>query len=330
MWGNLTGMTDKLYQFSPQYKETLWGGRRLLPFKGLPADSRAIGESWEVSAVPGHESVVCGGPCDGLSLTQLCARYGASLVGKENFSRFGTAFPLLVKFIDAARPLSVQVHPGDEVALRRHGCSGKAEMWYVVDSASGSYLLNGFSRDVTPQEYEARVSSQTLPEVLRQVNVRPGDVFFLPPGRVHSIGPGCLICEIQQSSDVTYRIYDFGRTDADGRPRTLHLEEARDVIDYSAGEPLRQPVVVDNEPFTVASSPYFTTAVYHLTEPMMCDYSELDSFVLLVCTDGACRITCDARTVSLRAGQTILVAAEAEMLAVETETPRVTLIESYV
>ena len=226
-------MENKLFRFADIFKETLWGGHRILPFKGLPADRRTIGESWELSGIAGHESVVEGGAYAGLTLTQLAEKGGAALLGAENFRRFGVKFPLLVKFIDAAQPLSVQVHPNDELAQRRHGCAGKTEMWYVVDSAPGAYLLDGFNRAVTPDEYAARVAGQTLPEVLKRYDVHRGEVYYLPAGRVHSIGPGCFICEIQQSSDVTYRIYDFGRVDSEGRPRQLHVEEAKEAIDYA-------------------------------------------------------------------------------------------------
>ena len=157
-------MENKLFRFTDIFKETLWGGHRILPFKGLEADGRLIGESWELSGIPGNESVVAGGAYGGLTLTQLAERGGSALLGEENFKRFGTRFPLLVKFIDAAQPLSVQVHPDDELAQRRHGCPGKTEMWYVVDGAPGAYLLDGFSRQVTADEYAARVADQTLPE----------------------------------------------------------------------------------------------------------------------------------------------------------------------
>lgn len=322
-------MENKLFRFTDIFKETLWGGHRILPFKGLEADGRLIGESWELSGIPGNESVVAGGAYGGLTLTQLAERGGSTLLGEENFKRFGTRFPLLVKFIDAAQPLSVQVHPDDELAQRRHGCPGKTEMWYVVDGAPGAYLLDGFSRQVTADEYAARVADQTLPEVLRRYDVRPGDVYYLPAGRVHSIGTGCFICEIQQSSDVTYRIYDFGRVDSEGRPRQLHVEEAKEAIDYTVTEPETRREIEANVPAELVRSPFFTTSAYRLTEPMTCDYADLDSFVILICTKGACRVSCGEEEVKLTAGHTLLVSAEAEnvTLAPEGET---TILESYV
>lgn len=323
-------MENKLFRFTDIFKETLWGGHRILPFKGIPADGRTIGESWELSGIAGSESVVVGGACDGLTLTQLAEKGGAELLGVDNFRRFGAKFPLLVKFIDAAQPLSVQVHPGDELAMRRHGCPGKSEMWYVVDCAPGAYLLDGFSRAVTADEYAARVADHTLPEVLRRYEVRRGDVYYLPAGRVHSIGTGCFVCEIQQSSDVTYRIYDFGRVDSQGRPRQLHVEEAKAAIDYAVAEPEQQHELIEDEPEELVRCPYFTTSVYRLTEPMECDYSDLDSFVILVCTEGTCHVTCGVEEVVLTAGHTLLVAAEANTVWLVPAEVGTTVLETYV
>ena len=322
-------MEENLFRFTDIFKETLWGGHRILPFKGLESSERLIGESWELSGIPGHESVVQGGLYDGLTLSELIEKKGRALVGAENFARFGKKFPLLIKFIDAAQPLSVQVHPNDELAMRRHGCPGKTEMWYVVDAAEGAYLLDGFTRQVTPDEYAERVTDHTLPEVLRRYEVRPGDVYYLPAGRVHSIGTGCFICEIQQSSDVTYRIYDFGRVDSQGRPRQLHVEEAREAIDYTVTSPEARREVKMNEPTELVRSPYFTTSKYQLTEPMTCDYSELDSFVILICTAGKCQVTSGGQEMTLTAGHTLLVAADADSVVL-TPDGEATVLESYV
>lgn len=322
-------MKNNIFVFTDYFKETLWGGHRILPFKGLPADERLIGESWELSGIPGHESVVKGGAYDGLTLTELAGREKEALLGKENYERFGADFPLLVKFIDASQPLSVQVHPDDRLAQERHGCPGKTEMWYVADCEPGAYLLDGFNREVTADEYASRVADCTLSDVLRRYDVQKGDVFYLPAGRVHSIGSGCFICEIQQSSDVTYRIYDFGRTDSEGNPRQLHVEEARDAIDYTVTEPEKRPEVKVDEPATLVRSPYFTTSIYRLTEPISCDYSELDSFVILICTAGICRVVCGEEEYRLTAGHTLLVAAEAEGVCLVPESDAEVL-EAYV
>ncbi len=303
-------MENKIFRFTDIFKETLWGGRRILPFKGMEADGRRIGESWELSGIAGSESTVAGGAYDGLTLSQLAERGGSALLGAKNFRRFGTRFPLLVKFIDAALPLSVQVHPGDELARRRHGCPGKSELWYVVDGAPGAYVLDGFSRRVTAEEYAARVADGTLPEVLRRREVRPGDMYYLPAGRVHSIGEGSFICEIQQSSDVTYRIYDFGRVDAEGKPRRLHVEEAREAIDFSVTEPETRRGTGTGAAETV-KCPYFTVVASELSAPVTRDYAAIDSFVIIVCTKGACRVSCGGEEARLAAGHTLLVSAEA-------------------
>lgn len=300
-----------------------------MPFKGLPSDDRMIGESWEISGVRGLESVVSDGPDAGKTLAELCATYGAALLGTENARRFGASFPLLIKFIDAASPLSVQVHPNDEVARRRHQSPGKTEMWYVVKASSGAYLLDGFSRTVTPDEYMARVADHTLPDVLRRCEVRPGEVYFLPSGRVHSIGTGCMVCEIQQASDITYRIYDYGRTDSEGKPRQLHLEEAREVIDYAVPEPETSPGEAENIRCPVITCPYFSTAVYRLTEPLSCDYTRIDSFVILICVEGGCRVTCGTACATLDAGHTLMVPAEAAGVTLVPEG-KATILECYV
>lgn len=320
---------QNIYQFIPRFKETIWGGHRILPFKGLPSDDRMIGESWEISGVHGLESVVSDGPDAGKTLAELCATYGAALLGTENARRFGASFPLLIKFIDAASPLSVQVHPNDEVARRRHQSPGKTEMWYVVKASSGAYLLDGFSRTVTPDEYMARVADHTLPDVLRRCEVRPGEVYFLPSGRVHSIGTGCMVCEIQQASDITYRIYDYGRTDSEGKPRQLHLEEAREVIDYAVPEPETSPDEAENTRCPVITCPYFSTAVYRLTEPLSCDYTRIDSFVILICVEGGCRVTCGTACATLDAGHTLMVPAEAAGVTLVPEG-KATILECYV
>ncbi len=307
---------NKLFLFRPIFKRMLWGGTEILRLKGLPSDTDdGVGESWEISGIKGNESVVCGGPCDGMSLPELLASGGEELVGRDSFRRYGTSFPLLVKFIDASQDLSVQVHPNDELARLRHGCPGKTEMWYVVAARPGACLLSGFSRRVSPEEYERRVGDCTLPEVLQRHEVRAGDVFYLPAGRVHSIGAGCLICEIQQASDITYRIYDFGRIDKDGRPRPLHVEEAREAIDFSvvSPEPQLQPYPVGMT--TLVSSPYFTTSLCRMTSPVrLCIGTAPRSFRIVVCTRGALTASCGDEAVSLREGNTMLVSASADSL----------------
>ena len=197
-----------MYKFKPILKTMLWGGEKIVPYKRIVSDQKQVGESWELSGVKGNESVVAEGPEAGTTLPGLIARHGAALLGKANFERFGEEFPLLIKFIDARQDLSIQVHPDDELAWKRHRSKGKTEMWYVVATDEGAHLRSGFAKRVTPAEYAASVEDNTITDLLADYAIRPGDVFFLPAGRVHSIGAGAFIAEIQQTSDITYRIYD--------------------------------------------------------------------------------------------------------------------------
>ena len=200
-------------KFEPILKQTLWGGDKIISFKQLNDTRTEVGESWEISAVEGSESIVAEGPDKGMTLTEVLSKYREELLGEANYARFGVKFPLLVKFIDARQDLSIQVHPSDELAKKRHNSMGKTEMWYVIGADKGAKLRSGFSEQITPKEYKDRVYNNTITEVLQEYDIQPGDVFFLPAGRVHSIGAGAFIAEIQQTSDVTYRIYDFDRKD---------------------------------------------------------------------------------------------------------------------
>ncbi len=312
---------QKLYTFSPLLKQTLWGGERLARFKGLPDAPASVGESWEISSLPGSVSVVANGYRAGTPLSEVLEAERDALVGRGCYAAYGNEFPLLVKFIDARLDLSVQVHPGEEVARLRHGCSGKSEMWYVVDAEPGARLLDGFNCPMTPEKLDGHVKNCTLEQVMHSVEVHPGDLFYLPAGRVHSIGAGCFVCEVQQASDITYRLYDYGRVDSEGRPRQLHIAEAMEVVDFTPTTRIERPVVTDNEPSPLVSTPFFDTALYRLTEPMTCDYSELDSFVLLMCTRGACRVTAGDEEVMLPQGGTLLVAAATNLVQLEPQGP---------
>lgn len=276
-------------KFEPILKQTLWGGDKIISFKQLNDTRTEVGESWEISAVEGSESIVAEGPDKGMTLTEVLSKYREELLGEANYARFGVKFPLLVKFIDARQDLSIQVHPSDELAKKRHNSMGKTEMWYVIGADKGAKLRSGFSEQITPKEYKDRVYNNTITEVLQEYDIQPGDVFFLPAGRVHSIGAGAFIAEIQQTSDVTYRIYDFDRKDAKGNARELHTDLAREAINFEVLDDYRtQYDVVENEPIELVACPYFTTSLYDMTEEITCDYSELDSFVIFVCVEGSC------------------------------------------
>jgi mannose-6-phosphate isomerase len=301
-----------MYKFNPILKSTLWGGEKIVPFKHLASHQTNVGESWEVSDVEGDESVVADGPDKGKNLSQLVREYQGRLVGQDNYVRFGNRFPLLIKFIDAQDDLSIQVHPNDALAMERHHSMGKTEMWYVIDNGGGkAHLRSGLKTKITPEEYAAKVADHTICEALAEYAVQPGDVFFLPAGRIHSIGAGCFIAEIQQTSNITYRIYDFDRRDKNGNPRELHTELAKAAIDYTVEADYRTAYTPKkDEPVELVSCPYFTTTVYDLTEEMTLDYADLDSFVIFICMEGRCTVRNDeGELTTLQAGESLLLPA---------------------
>lgn len=304
-------MTMNMYKFKPILKSLIWGGEKIAPYKQIETDQHSIGESWELSGVKDNESVVAEGPEAGTKLPDLIAHYGSTLLGRDNFERFGTEFPLLIKFIDARQDLSIQVHPNDELAWERHRSKGKTEMWYVVGADEGAHLRSGFAKEVTPEEYAASVADNTITDILTDYKIRPGDVFFLPAGRVHAIGAGSFIAEIQQTSNITYRIYDYGRVGADGKPRELHTEQAKDAIDYTVQDDYRTAYRHEyDKRVELVSCPYFTTSLYDLTRQQSIDLSRLDSFVVVICIEGSGTLTCDAgSSVSIHQGETVLVSA---------------------
>ena len=307
-----------MYKFEPLLKQTLWGGDKIIPFKHLDSQMDHVGESWEISGVNGNETIVAEGPDKGKSLNELTSAMKSQLVGKENYERFGNEFPLLIKFIDARQDLSIQVHPTDEIAHRQGKERGKTEMWYALESAPGAQLYNGLKQQITPEQYKEMVENDTITDALARYEVQEGDVFFIPAGRIHAIGAGCMVAEIQQTSDVTYRIYDFKRKDKNGNYRELHTKEAAESIDYNVLPDYRtvyQPT--KNEGVQVVSCPYFTTAVYDLTEPMTLDYSELDSFVILIAVKGDGKLICNSQETSFRMGDTVLFPATTDEVKVE-------------
>lgn len=291
-----------------------------------------MGESWEISDVPGDESVVADGADAGKNLTQLMQEYKEKLVGKENYQRFQGKFPLLIKFIDAKQDLSIQVHPNDELAMKRHQSMGKTEMWYIIDNTGGkAHLYSGLKKKITPEEYARMIEDNTICDALDKYNVQPGDVFFLPAGRIHSIGAGCFLAEIQQTSNITYRIYDFNRRDKNGNLRELHTELSKDAIDYTVENDYRTHYTPrKDEPVELVSCPYFTTSVYNLTESMTMDYSELDSFVIYICMKGSCTVTDnEGNCISLKAGESVLFPATTQNLEVVPDG-EVSFLETYV
>ena len=319
----------QLIKFRPLLKSTIWGGEKIIPFKQLDARQEQVGESWEISGVKDNETIIASGEHQGKPLNQLVAELKAELVGKDNYERFGNEFPLLIKFIDARQDLSIQVHPTDEIAHRQGKPRGKTEMWYIMDCDPGAKLYCGLRQQITPERYKEMVEDDTICDALAQYEVSEGDVFFLPAGRIHAIGAGCFLAEIQQTSDVTYRIYDFKRRDKDGNYRQLHTHEAAESINYQVESDYRTHYTpMKNEGVQLVQCPYFTTAVYDLDEPMTLDYSELDSFVILIGLSGSATITDEeGNQTSLKAGETLLVPATAQELKVEGT---VKFLETYV
>lgn len=309
----------ELFKFEPLLKQTIWGGNKIVAFKHIQSDMENVGESWEVSGVPGDESVVANGECKGKTLNEVLAEMKQKLVGEENYKRFGDRFPLLIKFIDARQDLSIQVHPDDETAHRQGKAMGKTEMWYVMDSEEDASLKVGLKKKITPEEYARMVEDDTICDALGNYKVKSGDCFFIPAGRIHAICSGSFIAEIQQTSDVTYRIYDYKRKDKNGNYRELHTKEAAEAIDYTVLDDYRTEYTpVKNEATQLVSCPLFTTAVYDLTEPMTLDYSELDSFVILIALKGEGSIlTSSGNSYSFREGESILLPATTEMVKVE-------------
>jgi len=318
----------EMLKFKPLLKQTIWGGDKIVAFKHLHSDLEQVGESWEISGVKDNETVVDGGQLDGQSLNALVRQYKGELVGQENYQRFGDEFPLLIKFIDARQDLSIQVHPTDEIAHRQGRERGKTEMWYALKSDDGAQLYNGLKQQITPEQYKQMVENDTITDALARYEVHEGDVFFIPAGRIHAIGAGCFVAEIQQTSDVTYRIYDFKRRDKNGNYRELHTREAAESIDYTVLQNYRTEYTPEkNVPEQVVQCPYFTTAVYDLDEPMLLDYSELDSFVILIGVKGEGTLTANGQTTSLRAGETVLLPATTSEVKVEGT---VRFLETYV
>ena len=303
-------------KFEPILKTIVWGGEKIAPYKGIETEQKHIGESWELSGVAGNQSVVADGPLKGKTIAQLVKEYKADLVGKHVYENTGDEFPLLIKFIDALTDLSIQVHPNDELAAMRHnGSKGKTEMWYVVDAEPGAHLLAGLTEKITPEQYAAKVADGTITDVLARHEVHPGDVFFLPAGRIHAICGGCFIAEIQQTSNITYRIYDYGRLGLDGKPREVHTELAKDAIDYTVYPSYRTDYTpAKDEEVEVVSCQYFTTSIYDLTLPYAKDLSGIDSFMVVMCLTGSGTIEVDGQEVPVHQGETVLIPAAADDL----------------
>lgn len=302
------------FKFQPYLRTVLWGGKRIAAYKGWTTAEEGLGESWEISAMPGRESVVKEGADEGLTLSQLVDKYGADLLGRRVAERFGRRFPLLVKLIDAHRDLSLQVHPGDELARSRHNGMGKTEMWYVVRADAGATVYAGFSQAISPEEYDRRVADHSIMSVVARHEAHAGDVFYLPAGCIHTLGAGNLVVEIQQASDITYRVYDYGRRDTAGRLRELHTELARAALDFRVA---RESYVTYDRmgqgQTPLVHCQYFRTDRISLSGAAPLPAAPA-AFQVLVCVEGEA-VLCPSGTaekgVSLRRGESVLIPAAA-------------------
>ena len=299
-------------KFTPICKDKIWGGNKLheLLNKVFP-ELPNCGESWEISGVENDISVVSNGFLKGNNLEELIEVYMGDLVGEKVYEKFGTEFPLLVKFIDANDDLSIQVHPNDEMAMERHDSFGKTEMWYIVQADPGSRLISGFNRKINKQEYLEYLESGNVEQILNFEEVKEGDVFFMPAGRVHAIGKGIVVAEIQQTSDVTYRIYDFNRVDSHGNPRELHTDLALDAIEYRFETNYRTEYqAVNNQSVNLVDCPYFTTNILPLTVTLERDFTNIDTFVIYTCLEGECILGWEEESMQVSKGDSILVPAQ--------------------
>ena len=317
-------MSTPLYplKFQTIYKDKIWGGQKIKTYLHKDfGDLPNCGETWEISGVKSDVSIVANGDLQGESLADLLEQYGAELVGDKVYQHFGNTFPLLVKFIDAKEFLSVQVHPDDKLAKERHNSFGKTEMWYIIEADPGSSLIAGFNRELDEKTYLEYFNSGKLMDILNSEEAKAGDVFFLPAGRVHTIGKGLLLAEIQQTSDITYRIYDFDRLDDKGNKRELHTEEALAAIDYKHYPEYKTKYQPEkNETVELVKCPYFTTNVLDSTENTSKDYSKLDSFVIHVCLAGEYTVKYNGQSYPVKMGDSILLPKSINKVELETTT----------
>lgn len=297
-------------KFYPILKERLWGGTRLGTLLGKELESDLIGESWELSGVNGDVSIVANGSFKGTTLTDLINRFPKEILGKSVLERFGKEFPILIKFIDAQKDLSIQLHPDDELARKRHNSFGKTEMWYIMDADKDAELIIGFKEDITKETYVDSLKNNTLTDLLNFEKVNEGDTYFISAGKIHAIGAGVLIAEIQQTSDQTYRVYDYNRRDANGNLRELHTELSIDAINYIKQDDFKvdyeKEVNVSN---AMVNCPYFKTNFITLDKNVQFDVSTRDSFTIYMCVDGDVLIENDFGSVQIKKGETVLVSA---------------------
>jgi mannose-6-phosphate isomerase len=296
-------------KFTPILKEKVWGGNKLRTLLGKQHSSENLGESWEISGVEDNISIVENGELKGKSIHELLSTFKTDFLGKKVYDSYGVQFPLLFKFIDAKEVLSVQLHPDDTLAKKRHNSFGKTEMWYIIQTNENAELILGFNQKIDKKTYLNTIESNTIQKILHKEKVKAGDAFFIEPGLVHAIGAGVLLAEIQQTSDVTYRIYDWNRPDVDGNLRELHLDLAIDAIDFN---PLKNFRLVSKE--NLISTPYFSVNQLNTKEIAFRELKAYDSFVVYMCVSGETQINCGDVSENLKMGETVLIPALAEVV----------------
>lgn len=318
-------------KFKPIFKDKIWGGQKLKDLFGFDYHTLPnCGEAWVLSGVEGSQTEVSNGFLKGNELNELVEIYMGDLVGDTVFEKYGNEFPVLIKLIDANDWLSIQVHPNDDIAMKRHNTNGKTEMWYVLQADKEAQLISGFNREMNEELYLKHFNSKALPEILNYEKVKAGDVFYMPSGRIHALGPGVCLAEIQQTSDITYRIYDWDRTDLEGNSRELHTEQAIAAIDYGYQEKYKTEYFSKlNQSATLVSSDHFTTNHLEFDQPVTKDISGVDSFVVYLCIKGTVKIVCDEAVEEIKQGECVLIPAQFEEILLSPEGKSV-LLETYI
>ncbi len=331
MWKNFIVANLYPLKFKAIAKETVWGGHQLAQQMHKPFDpALKVGESWEISAVQKNQSKVLNGYLKGNNIEELIEVYMGELVGDKVYERFGMEFPLLIKLIDATETLSVQVHPDDATAAERHAAYGKTEMWYVLSAAPGAGIYSGFKQETNPRDFYRRLQDNSLTDILNFEPAAPGDVFFIPAGRIHAIGKGVLLAEVQQTSDITYRVYDWGREHNPATARDMHVDLAIDTLDYTVRSNYKTRYTPQgNEPVQLASCPYFTVNNLCIDKLVARDLSEQDSFVIYMCLEGEVLVDAAGEKESLAAGESLLVPAALADIRLEPKTSA-KLLEIYI
>ena len=321
-------MSQELYPFvfKPILKHRIWGGGKLATVLGKEIRDNRTGESWELSGVEGDVSIIANGTMEELSLNELLEQFPQQVLGSDVYNRFGKQFPLLFKFIDAREDLSIQVHPDDKLAKERHNSFGKTEMWYIMDADPGASIIVGFKKNTNSEDYLENLENNTLPQILDRRPVSAGDVFFLETGTVHAIGAGILLAEIQQTSDITYRIYDWDRKDESGKGRQLHVDEALEAMNYEVSTAARTYSKDPNTANPVVDCPFFTTNFIPLDgryEP----HCPRGSFAVYMCVEGSFSIRANEVDYIFTQGDTVLVPA---MLNREPLSGNAKLLQIYI